>query len=412
MVTAYGQEKISQDDDFAPNDFMSKPITAGELLSVVNKYMGNEPKPMKLGSTRRKKVNIDNLGPAPKVLLVEDNEINRFLACENLQVAGLNVVSVENGQLALDALENSNFDLVLMDLQMPVMDGLESCRHIRKRWDEKQLPVVAITANAFTEEKRLCREVGMNSFIPKPFEVDELYKVVAENLPTVFSSWSQHLLGLDSSVQSAEGITIHGVDVNAALRRLHGSWESYASLTNEFVDEFGQIADGLELLTQQAQWVESASLSHRLKGVAGNLGFSRVCELAQALEKACKEQDEAQLKKLIPALQDACKEVFGAINIIQEKAREQSPGDTQLEPALSGDELCKYLNHIQARLQASEVLENTEIKKLQACLKPLLPDLVEKLIKQIENFHYAAAVESIDFAQHQLTAPEPLRKPC
>lgn len=401
MVTAYGQEQISQAPDFHPSEFLSKPITASVLLAAVNRALGSN---QSMESNEQPKAinTMLALGVAPKVLIVEDNEINRYLAHENLVSVGLEVGTAENGKVALDKLNAEHFDLVLMDLQMPVMDGLESCRRIRERWSAEELPVIAVTANAFIEEKQRCSEVGMNGFLSKPFEVEDLYRVVSENCSSRFKDWASHLLQINVDLPSSD-IKLQGVDVDAALARFGGDWQNYAKLSSEFVDEFGQIADGFEMLMEAGQFEESARLSHRMKGVSGNLGFDRLSELGQEMEIASKSQNTEEVRLLISALGDAMSEVMASINLIQEKAMSSEQPHTHDSQALAGEGLSDYLTKIRGRLKASEVIEPVEIKKLRVNLQALLPEDASEVITNVENFNYGAAISALDSAISSLS---------
>ncbi|MEL6537728.1 MAG: response regulator, partial [Bacteroidota bacterium] len=114
-----------------------------------------------------------------RVLLVEDNPVNVLVARKFLDRWGLEVITAENGQLALEAVEQQTFDLVLMDLQMPVMDGYTATKHLRKT---HEVPIIALTATALPEERQQILEVGMNAYVLKPFKPETLYKALATHL--------------------------------------------------------------------------------------------------------------------------------------------------------------------------------------------------------------------------------------
>src|SRR5690606_34239429 len=149
LVTAYGQDDVLKEADFQPAGFLSKPVNSSSLSEVVERTLRRVRNDAREFPAVAPGQGPESVGPAPRLLLVEDNDINRFLAQENLLAVGLTVDSAENGSEALQQLDQCQYDLVLMDLQMPVMDGLECCRQIRTRFTAAQLPVIAMTANAY-----------------------------------------------------------------------------------------------------------------------------------------------------------------------------------------------------------------------------------------------------------------------
>ena len=124
-----------------------------------------------------------------RVLLVEDNRVNQIIAAEHLRLAGLAVDIAEHGGEALDMLDRAEYDIVLMDLQMPVLDGLDACRELRRRGITT--PVLAMTANAFDDDRRACADAGMNDFIAKPVEPQTLFEALARWIPEAAPAGSE-----------------------------------------------------------------------------------------------------------------------------------------------------------------------------------------------------------------------------
>jgi len=120
-----------------------------------------------------------------RVLVVDDNEVNLMIAGELLSQAGLEVETAENGAQALECLQRARFDMVFMDMQMPVMDGLEATRRIRSQPDKARLPIVAMTANALAADRDLCLQAGMDDVLTKPIEPDRLLEAVRRYAATM-----------------------------------------------------------------------------------------------------------------------------------------------------------------------------------------------------------------------------------
>ena len=177
MVTAYGREEIRKQAESVDIDgFLVKPVTHSLLFDAImdafGKNRGSRSRSIKYGVNEIRE--IGNIKGA-KVLLAEDNEINQQVATELLEKAGLSVTIANNGKEAIKAVEGSVFDLVLMDVQMPEMDGLEATGCIRKNPRFSNLPIVAMTAQAMTGDREKCIDAGMDDYITKPVDVNELF---------------------------------------------------------------------------------------------------------------------------------------------------------------------------------------------------------------------------------------------
>jgi CheY-like chemotaxis protein len=169
-VTAYGSflpsEQVSA---LAPLQQQARPLARNALYQTLQRILQPDGGP--LSDTR---IDIHSPQRRGRVLLVEDNPVNQLVAKGMLGKLGCDVTVAAHGAEALDQLEFKEFDLVLMDCNMPVMDGYEASRQIRRSGRWPQLPIVALTANAMSEERERCRAAGMNDYLAKPFRREEL----------------------------------------------------------------------------------------------------------------------------------------------------------------------------------------------------------------------------------------------
>lgn len=202
-----------------------------------------------------------------RILVVEDNPVNQavvegFLACE-----GAATVVAGNGRIALEKLRSSAFDAVLMDLQMPEMDGYEATRIIRGELGMTRLPIIAVTAHALEEERLRCLEAGMNEHISKPVNPERLVDTLRTQIGT-----------------AAEPAGLPGIDMADALTRLGGNLILLTKVYGDFCKQYVGSGAELSALIARGAMTEAATLAHTIKGVAGNIGARRVFLAARALE--------------------------------------------------------------------------------------------------------------------------------
>ena len=180
MLTAYDQKEVSHEtDEFGIEALLTKPITPSVLYETCMLIMGKKF-PMSLpqkndSTTREQKLKAIE---GSRVLLVEDNELNQEVSACLLAEAGMLTDVADNGAIALQKIEKEDYDLVFMDMQMPIMDGLTAVREIRKNPAYGDLPIVAMTANAMQQDKEACLEAGMNDLIVKPVEPEKLFNTL------------------------------------------------------------------------------------------------------------------------------------------------------------------------------------------------------------------------------------------
>jgi CheY-like chemotaxis protein len=302
MVTAQARETLTQrsrerrstDADLAPPEVLSrrrfvvKPVTASMLVDAVADARRGE------GAERRQRSE-----PLPatgclaglRLLVVEDNANNRQVAQELLMAEGAEVVLAENGEQGVRAVFDSRptFDAVLMDLQMPVMDGYTATARIRERPGFEALPIIAMTANAMATDRQACLDAGMSSHVGKPFELADLVSALRHH-----TGRSAAPAGLPSAVTASSGALpdareLGGLEVAAAIRRLGGNAPVYGRMLRGFLKDLPQHLTLAEQQVRLAQWPAASMSMHALKGLAATIG-ARELQAAAALAETALER--------------------------------------------------------------------------------------------------------------------------
>ncbi|MBF0102553.1 MAG: response regulator [Desulfobacterales bacterium] len=271
-----------------------------------------------------------------RALIVEDNVVNQSILQAILERARIEVEIANNGRQAVDAVKRSHFDAVLMDVQMPEMDGHMATFQIRQ-WENnriknnpstefspsKRLPIIAMTAHALKGDEEKCLEAGMDAYVTKPINQERLFTVLAQYL----SHTNQIDTHSDDLIinQQALPVALPGINIQQALNRLNLSPSVFKSILLDFRKSFRDILTNIHNAFENKQWATVQSLVHSLKGSAGNIEASDLYQLSQALEnKVSEERIDDAIYPLFQELTKACNEVITSLDILESTHSDQT----------------------------------------------------------------------------------------
>ncbi|CAD6877008.1 response regulator [Methylomonas fluvii] len=393
MITAYEREVLAKSaGNIRVDAIIAKPVTPSSLLNTLIQLQRNEtsqPVPVAevFNATRTTLAAIRGA----RILLVEDNPLNQQVAQEFLIKGGLEVTTANNGLEALAWLEKSSFDAVLMDLHMPVLDGLEATRRIRQSAALKELPIIAMTAAAMNQDKEACVAAGMNDHIAKPVEPEELANALAKWIkpkPAAAQQEKAADIRPDTKAIAKLESNLPGVAVQAALARLGGNIYLYRRLLLAFAEQHRNAATLLRQKLVDGDTEQLFFVAHSLKGEAGNLGFGALQASADRLCRMLKSAEERNLTAQTEILAQECE----AAHLLLSQS-EANADDELLALSVNSEELFKNANLLP---DLKKLLRQLKAKNLDA--RYSVTDLVRKIGDQELALEFAEIAQ----ATHEL----------
>ena len=388
MSTRPGGEYIDQ--------FLSKPVSSSALFDAAMTVLGVETERSSRLQKASGALDMEELRPiqGAKILLVEDNEINQQVAQELLQQAGFLVDIANHGQEALDMLEATAYDCVLMDVQMPVMDGFTATGRIREQPRFQDLPVLAMTANATVEDREKALEAGMNDHIAKPINPGALFSALLQ--------WVEHkerdLSGL-LALEDIDGTGLDtvlpdlpGINTGLGIARVGGNIKFYRKLLITFVENNAEVIHEIRTAFSAEEGETTLRLAHTLKGVAGNIGAEALQDSAAELEAALQQQPGELPSLLISHTEEELSRVVAAIGLLsggEEPASKTVSGNIPHDIGAQLQDLLYKLE--ESDTEAEDVLENI---LLQVHGTPVTP-MLEGLEQRIGQYEFDEAAEQV-----------------
>ncbi len=315
MVTAYGDEALTRYAATRRLDgCLAKPVSASTLLDAITGVFGP---PVDSRAAASPAEHETDAAPARlrgrRVLLAEDNEFNRIVATELLsKVAGMQVSVAVNGEQAVGLIRSEHFDAVLMDVQMPLMDGCQATALVRQDPALAGLPIIAMTAHAMPRDREQCVAAGMNDYICKPFDSRELFAVLAKWIEggpaAVVAPAPSAAVALPVLPESSSPVSIE-----LGLQQCLGNSELYSQIVHRFLEKFADEPAKVQHALASDDLPRGAGIAHSMISTAGIIGAMPLCAAARALEAGIAERDRERLPQLAQAFAQRHAEVLAAL---------------------------------------------------------------------------------------------------
>jgi two-component system, sensor histidine kinase and response regulator len=309
MVTAFGREEVvKKAEEIGINSFLMKPVNQSLLFDTITNLFGmNNAESLTLGFNKNSMMSHIEEINGIKILLVEDNALNQEVAIEILRSAGAAINIANNGREAVEKVSNFHYDVVLMDLQMPVMGGYEATRIIRSDGKHRLLPIIAMTAHAMHGVKEDCLRAGMNDYISKPIDPEKLLSIIKKWVKPLAANKKQQIKGADENTgdivqDTALPESNPGLDIESGLKRLNGNRKLYRKLLEDFSISYSSLPEDTGNAIKQGDTTAALRLIHTLKGVAGNISAYNIQDTAVKLEKAILQKDKEKCDDLLNML--------------------------------------------------------------------------------------------------------------
>ena len=401
MVTAFGREEVREEAERLDIEgFLIKPVTRSMLvdtLVTLFRPLEGETGAASAAAIERG-VSLEGL----RVLLAEDNEINQQVAVELLEGVGAAVDVAGNGREAVERLESAGdplpWHVVLMDVQMPEMDGYQATARLRAQERFARLPIVAMTAHATVEEKEKCAAAGMVDHVSKPVDPAALYGVLARFRPGAPARETPAAPGAPALAAALPAVD--GLDTDAGLARLGGNHALYLRLLGQFLGGYGDAAQRVHDSLERRERAVAERLAHTVKGVAGNLAANPVATAAGALEKAIRDSVEPpKVEALRNALASALERLSAALRpVLDARAPAEEPPHRDAGPdAIEPVQLQALVQRWTRLLSDGDAASVDDLEKEGRSLRALFDDAraFDGFATRVKSYDFDGALEGL-----------------
>jgi len=401
MISAYGREKVISDAEAAGvRDFLFKPVKQSALLDAIMEAVGLESRMNRRSYKSDKYASFDGY----KILLAEDNSANRLVAVEMLSQSGFKVDTAQNGEEAVQAVQNEDYCLVLMDVQMPRMDGLEATRQIKKLEGVKQIPIIAMTANAMAGDREECLAAGMNDYISKPINRLQLINTLDKWIRR--DPKKEKLIMTQQDLSNMTLPDLHGINVHDGLERQGLNWQAFQKMLVVFPDDQRGIVKILSKAVEKNDLDQIKFHAHSLVGAAGTISAYGLVSALRELEKAARDNDIKHIVTLFKQVKKSYEIVCNSIMSLDEnQSVAQDKKQKERVPVKAILTLLEKLNHFLEDFDPSGSIDCME-ELNRFMIPPAIQTEMIQLNKHIDDFQYEKANEILEKIKEILKSGE------
>ena len=401
LATALGREDIRNNEGHLLFDeAIVKPVHGSNLLDALANTLFANPSPKKAIERKSKSDKTTKLSEVEikaftnrykhaRILLVEDNEINRDVAVGLFQERNIAIELAVNGLEALFRVQAEPWDLVFMDMHMPIMDGLEATLEIRKLPELANLPIVALTANAMAKDRERCAEVGMNDYVTKPINPNELWRVLEQwvtpndSVVELAEEPAQEVLAIKAPTLP----TVEGINRVKALQNTNGNENLALSILTKFADRSARFTAEYEAAQSSETPKDRERIAHSLKGTAGSVGADDIATMAGDLESLLRQgEDSALIDRQYSTLCSALGSLLIQLNIALGTA-----SDTASAPADLPADFDVQIDQMTRLLKSDDIGANRLFKDFEPQFKTFLSEQFDEFSNNINDYDYPAA---------------------
>jgi signal transduction histidine kinase/DNA-binding response OmpR family regulator/HPt (histidine-containing phosphotransfer) domain-containing protein len=412
LVTAYGREEVMQQaEQVGLEGFLLKPVSASMLFDSIMEAFGERvPETSRIAQRHEQEAEALEHIRGAQLLLVEDNEINQQVAKEILEGAGLNVSLANNGQEAIDAIQKNEYDAVLMDVQMPVMDGYTATGKLRKDQRFKELPIIAMTAHAMAGDADKSIAAGMSDHVTKPIDPDQLFATLQKwiqpgkkdfRTPQAEGPKEAEVIGETAPQSQRLPKTLPEFDLQDGLKRLQGNEKLYRKLLVDFGVQYAGTAGQIRQALDAKDFAQAHSLVHNLKGLAGNLAATDLQAAAVAMEKLVKGQaaetaSNKELNQKITDLERTLERALGAVQTLGptvEKKTSENIADeiSSIRPYLTQE----AVDRIKAAAEMGDVMQIQSIAAELKSESTAMAPFCDRIVRLAEDFDFDGIIRFV-----------------